>query len=161
MPNVTIKVQLGNFSVEVTGPEKYVENKIEEFIAKHKKNNLGDSMVIPSAAQAVSKPIDKALAPSEFIRKKVSPKSQADLALALAYFLENNLDKPNFTTSDIAELCKNAKQSKFTNISDTVSKLVKQGLMMGAGENEENKRTFALTTSGEDIVLNLIASSKK
>lgn len=61
----------------------------------------------------------------------------------------------SFNTADLTEIGRVAKQPKFTNISDTVAKLVQQGQLMGAGERE-SKRVFVLTTTGEECVENFL-----
>jgi len=149
MGNVTIKIQVGSLLVEVTGPKDYAEKKAEELIKKHQSLSTIET---PGLQLPQQKKIQgKSLSPSEFI-KKISPKNQSEKALALGYYFEKYQQKANFSTADISELCQKAKQSKFTNISDTVSNLVKQGFIMGAGETEENKRIYTLTTSGEEFI---------
>ena len=43
MADVTIKVTLGNFAVEVSGPTEYVEKKIEEFLSRYASISRGTS----------------------------------------------------------------------------------------------------------------------
>lgn len=148
---VVLKVQIGNFSAEVAGSADYAEKKLDELIQKYSPPRGLDShtqVTIPTNAKG------KPLSPSEFI-KKVSPKNQSEKALVLAHYLEKVKNMESFTTADLTEIGQDAKQTKFTNISDTVAKLVQQGQLMGAGQRE-NKRVFVLTTTGEEYVENLL-----
>jgi len=149
---IVLKVQLGHFSVEVTGSVEYAERKLDELIQKYGPSHAMDlhtQTEIPATGKG-----GKPLSSSEFI-KKVSPKNQAEKALALAHYLEKVKNMESFTTADLTEIGREAKQSKFTNISDTVARLVQQGQLMGAGERE-GKRVFVLTTTGEEYVENLL-----
>ena len=40
MANVTLRLSIGNFSVEVSGPTKYAEKKLEELIAKYLSSSI-------------------------------------------------------------------------------------------------------------------------
>lgn len=82
-------------------------------------------------------------------------KNQSERALVLAHYLEKVKNMESFNTADLTEIGRVAKQPKFTNISDTVAKLVQQDQLMGAGERE-SKRVFVLTTTGEECVENLL-----
>lgn len=151
---IVLKIQIGHFSVEVTGSVEYAEKKLDELIEKYGPSQRTDSQTQTTITTTGKG--GKTLSPSEFT-KKVSPKNQPEKALALAYYLEKYKSMENFTTADLTDIGREAKQSKFTNISDTVAKLVQQGQLMGAGERE-GKRAFVLTTSGEDFVENLLKS---
>lgn len=151
--NITLKVQIGGFSAEVSGSPEYAEKKLDELIQKYGPSSPGTQSAhasIPINAKG------KPASPSEFI-KKLSPKNQSEKALVLAYYLEKVKSMDNFTTSDLTEVGREAKQPKFTNISDTVAKQVQQGLLMGAGDKESG-RAYVLTTTGEEYVENLIGS---
>ncbi len=150
MENVTLKVSIGSFSVEVTGPAEFAEKKLEELISRY----LTGARSLPSAGES-PKPIPfldtrgKKLSPAEFLRR-VAHGNQRDLALALAYYLEKFEGVPSFTTTELGELGRRTKYP-FGNVSDVVSKLVSRGLMMSAGE-KEGQRAYALTASGEEYV---------
>lgn len=156
MEQVVLRIQIGGFSAEVSGPPEYAEKKLDELIKKY-----GPSRSINSKGQQSisAMPGGKQKSPSEFI-KKVSPKNQTDRALVLAYYLEKVENKESFSTTDLADISQKAKQPKFTNISDTVARAVQQGLLMGAGE-KENKRVFVLTTTGEEYVDGLLSSKQQ
>ena len=158
MEKVTLKVQYGNFSVEVSGPENYAEKKLDELLKKYGNVQKAHEPTSPAEKKLVTAS-SKKISPAEYIKKE-SPKSQADRALLLWYYLEKLESRENFSTNELTEINKIAKQSRFTNISDTVAKLVKQGLMMGSGETD-GKRAFTLTTSGEEAVEALSSKAKK
>ena len=153
--NVTLRVQMGGFSVEVSGSPEYVEKKLDELIQKYgpSRGVSQPSVLIPANAKG------KPSSPSEFI-KKLSPKNQSEKAVVLAYYLEKYIGMASFTTSDLTAVGREAKQPKFTNISDIVAKQVQQGLLMGAGGtgDKESGRAYVLTTTGEEYVENLINS---
>lgn len=154
---IVLKVQLGHFSVEVTGSVEYAEKKLDELIQKYGPSHATDQHTqtpIPITGKG-----GKPASPSEFI-KKVSPKNQSERTLVLAHYLEKVKNMESFNTADLTEISRVAKQPKFTNISDTVAKLVQQGQLMGAGERE-SKRVFVLTTTGEEYVENLLKSKQE
>lgn len=152
---IVLKVQIGNFSVEVTGSVEYAEKKLDDLIQKYDPSHRKDFHTQITTNAGGGKP----LSPSEFI-KKVSPKNQSERALVLAHYLEKVKNMESFNTADLTEIGRVAKQPKFTNISDTVAKLVQQGQLMGAGERE-SKRVFVLTTTGEEYVENLLKSKQE
>lgn len=152
MSNVTLKVGLGNFSVEVTGPERYAERKLEELIGRYLVSGRPPSSDI-SLTPKTTKTGGKRLTPAEFLAT-LAHKNQRDRAMALGYFLEKSEGSQSFTTSDLKQLEPKIKYP-FTNISDTVPKLVSRGLMMNAGE-KDGQRAYALTASGEVYVESLM-----
>ena len=165
MANVTVKLALGNFSVEVTGETEYVDKKIDELVARYLSWR-------PSAAVAAAEPASgagapataevaatvKQISPAEFV-KNTGPKNQVDRALVLGYYLEHIVGSSGFTSSDLAELGVQIRQP-FANASDAVAKLAGRGLMMSVG-NKEGKRAYALTASGETYVESLSESDAK
>ena len=151
--NVTLKVQIGGFSVEVSGSPQYAEKKLDELIQKYG-SSRGVSQ--PTTTLVLTNAKGKQSSPSEFI-KKLSPKNQSEKAIVLAYYLEKVKGMDSFTTSDLTAVGREAKQPRFTNISDTVARQVQQGLLMGAGDKESG-RAYVLTTSGEEHVETLINS---
>jgi hypothetical protein len=154
MADVTIKLTVGNFSAEVTGPSKYAEKKVDEFINRF--------LTSAKAATAESKPTTgpsktggKALSAAEFV-KKTSPRNQSDTALLLAYYLETAKKLESFTSAELTALGREIRRP-FTNSSDTVAKLASRGLMMSAGD-KEGKRAYALTASGQQYVEAMVES---
>lgn len=152
MENVTLKVQVGSVAVEVTGSQEYAEKKLDELLQKYTGFKVSEQKITHSQTSntdSVQK-TTKALAPNEFIRK-MAPKTQVDRGLALSYYLEYHSSLESFTTAELADICKKAKQPAFTNISDVVGQLVSRGLLMGAGD-KDGKRAYSLTTSGEEQI---------
>jgi hypothetical protein len=148
MPVVTIKLTIGSFSTEVTGPPKYAEKKVDDFINRFL-TSAKTAAAEPKPTTSPSKVGGKALSPAEFV-KKISPRNKWDTALLLAYFLENTKKVASFTSAELTTLGREIKRP-FTNPSDTVAKLTSRGLMMSAGE-KDGKRAYALTASGEQYV---------
>jgi hypothetical protein len=156
MANVTLKLSIGTFSIEVSGPAKYAEKKLEDLIAKYLSSSIksgvsdSTSSTISSLQLSAGK---KKRSPSEILKRAGN---QADRALLLGYYLEKMDAQPSFTTTELKELGKQAKYS-FTNISDSVAGLVGRGLMMSAGEKESH-RAYTLTATGEEYAESLISN---
>ena len=152
MADVTIKLSIGSFAVEVSGPAEYAEKKLEELVGRY--FGAGKTATAEHApAMSLLEQEGKKLSAAEFLRK-VGHKNQTDRGLVLGYYLERMSSKPSFTTSELGELGIQTKQP-FTNISDIVSRLVSRGLMMSSGE-KDGQRAYALTASGEEYVESLM-----
>lgn len=151
MPQVTLKLSMGTFSVEVSGPAEYAERKLEELVGRYL-SSAKPSVTEPRVSTVAIDKGGKKLAAAEFLRK-VGPRNQSDRALTLAYYLEQTDKQSAFTTTELRDLSKKAKYP-FTNISDTVAKLVSRGLMMSSGD-KDGQRAYALTASGEEYVESL------
>jgi hypothetical protein len=156
MANVTLKLTIGTFSAEVSGPAKYAEKKLEDLIAKYL------STSVKSGASDSSSSTSSLLQPSSG-KKKRSPSeilkragNQTDRALLLGYYVEKVDAQPSFTTTELRALGTQAKYS-FTNISDSVGSLVGRGLMMSAGEREGH-RAYTLTATGEEYAESLLSN---
>jgi hypothetical protein len=156
MANVTLRLSIGSFSAEVSGPAKYAEKKLEDLIARYLsssvKSAISDSSSTASSSLQPSTG-KKKRSPSEILKRA---SNQTDRALLLGYFVEKVESQPSFTTGQLAELGKQAKYS-FTNISDSVARLVGRGLMMSAGE-KESQRAYTLTATGEEYAESLISN---
>lgn len=154
---VTLKLSVGSFSVEVSGPAKYAEKKLEDLISKYlsgsiKSPSTDSATTSSSSHQQVGGKKKKGSAPE--ILRKVS--NQTDRALLLGYYLERMENQSSFTTGELASTGRTAKYS-FTNISDSVARLVSRGMMMSAGE-KEGQRAYTLTATGEEYAENIITS---
>jgi hypothetical protein len=156
MANVTLKLSIGNFSVEVSGPTKYAEKKLEDLIGKYLSSSVksGASESISSTASSLQPSAGKKKRSTSEILKRAG--NQTDRALLLGYYVEKVDSQPSFTTSELKELGKQAKYP-FTNISDSVATLVGRGLMMSAGE-KEGHRAYTLTATGEEYADSLISN---
>jgi len=137
MAEVSLKLSLGSFSVEVSGPEEYVDRRFEELINRYlsgAKPTSGDGASVSTEAPAAAVAAGKGMSPAEFI-KKANAKNQSDQAMVLAYYLEKNRATSSFTSTELAELAKEVRRP-FANASDLVARLSSRGLMMSAGDKE-------------------------
>ena len=152
MSDVTVKVSIGSYSVEVTGPQEYVNPKFEELTGRFFPAQLRGAAApeaIAGTAPLTTDAAGKALAPAEFLRK-ISHTNQLDRALALGYYLEKMRNVQSFTTKDLLDLSKEVKYP-FANISESVSRLVGRGLMMTAGD-KDGARAYSVTATGEQMI---------
>lgn len=165
MADVTVKLTLGNFSVEVTGEADYVDKKIEDLVSRYLSwrpslavaaAELASGTGAPATAEVAA--TGKQISPAEFVKKSAA-KNQMDRALVLGYYLERVVGSTGFTSSELADYGKQIKQP-FANASDIVAKLTGRGLMMSAG-NKEGQRAYALTASGETYIESLLESEGK
>lgn len=152
MSDVTVKLVLGTLSVEVTGPQEYVDKKLEELVGRFvlsARRPSGPEVKTPEAGV----PGDKQISPAEFL-KRYSVSNQTDRALLLGYYLERMKNITSFTTAELSILGKDIKRP-FGNISDVVAQLASRGLMMSAGD-KEGKRAYSLTATGEEYVESML-----
>src|SRR5579871_1083206 len=159
MANVTVKLVVGSFCVEITGEPEYVDKKIDELASRYlswRPSTSSAAAEPPTAGPAIGEAAasGKQASPAEFV-KRTNAKNQIDRALVLGYYVEKVLGVA-FTSSDLVELGKQIKQP-FANASDNVAKLTGRGLMMSTG-NKEGQRAYALTASGEAYVESLLES---
>jgi len=152
MPNVSLKLSIGDFSVEVSGPEKYAEKKLEDLVAKYLSGSIKTAAEAGASAPSTQAGGRKKRSPSELLKHA---SNQTDRALLLGYYAEKIESQSSFTTTELGTLGKQAKYS-FTNISDSVARLVARGLMMSAGE-KEGQRAYTLTATGEDFAESVIS----
>lgn len=147
MANVTVKLTIGSFSVEVTGDSEYVDKKVDELVSRflHSFKPLTSEPLVGGVLEVGG----KKTSPAELL-KKGNAKNQADRALVLGYYLERSGGVSSFTSTELADLGRDSKYP-FGNTSDVVAKLTARGLMMSAGE-KEGQRAYALTASGETYV---------
>lgn len=157
MANVTLKLSIGSFSAEVSGPAKYAEKQLEGLVAKYLSTSV-------KSVASDSSPLSPSLLQTSTGRKKRSAAeiakkagNQTDRALLLGYYMEKVEARPSFSTGELRDLGRQAKYS-FTNISDTVGSLVGRGLMMSAGE-KDGHRAYTLTATGEEYAESLLSNS--
>jgi hypothetical protein len=149
MADVTVKLTVGSFSTEVTGPTEYVDKKVEELVTRFLtswKPTTGDpaASAVPLAAGG------KRTSAGEFI-KQAKAKSQSDVALLLGYYIEKINGIRNFTSTELSTFGKDEAKRPFSNVSDVIAKLTGRGLMMSSGD-KEGHRSYSLTASGEEYV---------
>ena len=160
MSVVTVKLSIGSISIEVSGPQEYVDSKFLELALKYipeqaRNVNLIQPFESPIPTSSLSE--GKKVSPAEFLRK-ISHTSQLDRALALGYYMERMQAMQSFTTKDLAELSRQVKYP-FANVSESVSRLVGRGLMMSAGD-KDGSRAYALTATGEQMIDSMAATAK-
>jgi hypothetical protein len=159
MADATVKLVIGNFSVEVTGEVSYVDKKVDELVSRFfssRKPFTSDSSI--TADSVLVEPGGKKTSAAEFMKKSTA-KNQIDRALVLGYYLEKFEKFSGFTSTELADLGKQTKYP-FANASDAVAKLTGRGLMMSAGD-KEGKRAYALTASGEAYVETLMEAKQQ
>jgi hypothetical protein len=157
MADVTVKLTIGNFSVEVTGDSAYVDKKFEDLVSRFLSSWRP---VSTEPTPTTSVPLEsggKKTSAAEFLKKSAA-KNQSDRALALGYYLEKFAGYSGFTSTDLAQRGREAKQP-FANASDSVAKLTGRGFMMSAGD-KEGQRAYALTASGEAYVEALLEAKQ-
>jgi hypothetical protein len=149
MADVTVKLTVGSFSTEVTGPPEYVDKKVEELVGRF----LTSWKPIAADTTASAVPLaagGKRTSAGEFI-KQAKVKSQSDVALLLGYYLEKINGIRSFTSTELSTFGKDEAKRPFSNVSDTIAKLTARGLIMSAGD-KDGHRSYSLTASGEEYV---------
>ena len=156
MADVTIKLTVGTFSVEVAGEQAYVDAKFEELVSRFLSSRRVQAVESSSFA-APEQDGGKKTSAAEFL-KRGNFKNQSDRALGLGFYLEKFERRTSFTSTELAQLGKETKQP-FANASDSVAKLTSRGLMMSAGD-KDGQRAYALTASGETYVEGLLLTEQ-
>jgi hypothetical protein len=149
MSDVTVKLAIGNFSVEVTGQADYVDKKVDELVTRFLSSWKSPTSEPVSTGSTAPESSAKKTSAAEFLKQSTA-KNQIDRALVLGYYLEKFGRASGFTSTELAALGKETK-NPFANASDAVAKLTGRGLMMSAGDRE-GQRAYALTASGETYV---------
>jgi len=155
---VTIRVRVGDSEIEVTGPKSYVEKKIDEFLKKPPTSRSGVS-VSPLTADSVRPELKgKPMSAAQFF-KKCNPKTDNDRVLVAGFYLEQVINLPNFTASEVRDQIKEAKRQPPKNVNDSINQNIKKGLLMSAGDRD-NKIAFVLTSDGEEQVKEMLEEGK-
>lgn len=153
---VTMRIRLGDAELEVSGPQNFVEAKIEEFVARHgglvARAPGGPPTAQRGDEEAQAKARDLSLA--QFY-KKAAPKTDVDRVLLVGYYLENAKGLESFTAAEVRAALKGARQTPPKNPNDCINSNVRKGLMMAAGV-KEGRAAFVLTTDGEERVAELV-----
>lgn len=150
-PSVTMRVRIGDNELEVTGPIDFVEKKIAEFREQQKTiHPLSPSTTHLNPPTQPSPISVKGMSVAQFF-KKISPKSDIDRTLAAGYYLEKMKNEEKFTSIEVSETIRSAKTTPPKNPSDCVSKNIRKGYMMAAGD-KDGKMAFVLTSDGEEAI---------
>ncbi len=156
MAEVTVKLSIGNFSVEVTGDQQYVDQRFEELVSRFLTSRRLPSSEAAAAGSVPQESGGKKVSAAEFM-KGASAQNQTDRAMLLGYYLEKVEAWASFTTTDLAHWGKEIKRP-FGNVSDVVAKLTARGLMMSSGD-KDGQRAYALTATGEEYVASITERS--
>ncbi len=155
MASVTMRVRVGEYELEVTGPSDFVESKIEDFLKRQKSIPVIDTeKSSPHLTHQVAPKGTKEMSVAQFI-KKVAPKSDVDRVLAAGYFLEKFKNEEKFTAAEASRIIRDAKTQPPINPNDSVNKNIKKGYVMAAGD-KDGKMAFVLTTDGEEAIESLL-----
>jgi len=147
---VTMRVKIGDAELEVSGPQKFVEKKVAEFVtAQGGRREPATIPVGPTDAAPVGQ-VNKTSTLAQLL-KKVSVRSDVDRVLVAGYYLETVNRLENFTAAEIKEAIRRAKVTPPNNPSDVIAKNIKKGLMMQAGD-KDGRMAYVLTTDGTDSV---------
>lgn len=159
--NVTMRVRIADAELEVTGPQQFVDEKIAAFLKEQRDSRPPHQTATPPASVGVSpSPViqGKGLSAAQFF-KKVRSKSDVERVLVAGYFLEKHNGADSFTTAEISEAIRQAKINPPSNTADAVSKNIKKGLMMSAGD-KEGRKAYVLTSDGEEAVATVLNSTQ-
>src|SRR5438445_9597074 len=99
---VTMRVKIGNAELEVSGPQKFVEKKVEEFITTQGGRRETAAVGVPSSDVAPAGQTDKTSTLAQLL-KKAAVKSDVDRALVAGYYLETIKGMPSFTAAEIKD----------------------------------------------------------
>lgn len=89
----------------------------------------------------------RGLSIKEFILSK-EPTSEPQKVLTMGYFLEKHTGKAEFTSEDIEEAYRQAREPLPINLSETIAKNVRKGHIMEGKVKIEGKKIWTLTSSG-------------
>lgn len=153
IPNVTMRVRVGDSELEASGPQDFVETKIADFLKKQQKTIRGES------GKTLTRKIGilatgKKLSVAQFFRK-LATQTDVDRALAAGYYLERYENLENFTALEVKEKIRAAKINPPKNTNNSIDLNIKKGLIMPAGD-KEGRRAFVLTSDGEDAISDML-----
>lgn len=124
------------------------EYRNQIFTAVLIKELIADTGVEISVAQHSTK--QKGLSLQELLKEK-KPTNEVQKTLLFGYYLETTIGKTEFTTKDIDECYRKAKEKLPPNLSDKIKMNVQNSFMMQMGKSESS-RTYALTNTGLKVI---------
>ncbi len=149
--NVTMRVRVGEYEIEVTGPSDFVERKVAEFIKQQRSLPPVPPSVDEKPRLSDSEPpIRGSRSEAQFFRQ-LAPQTDVDRALGAGYYLEKIKGYDSFTAAEVRDTIRAAKTQPPKNPSDVIAKNIKKGLIMSAGD-KDGKMAYVLTTDGEEYV---------
>jgi hypothetical protein len=94
----------------------------------------------------------KKLSIKEFLLES-PPTTDIQRTLAVGYFLETHAGMVSFTKADLEKGYNDAKEPTPSNISVNIKHCIKQGHMMEAEKQKDNKTAYVITRSGEQFMM--------
>lgn len=120
--------------------------KLEDRVAELEKNNI-----IQRNSDDSSDHSTKSMSIKEYIIEK-QPKDDVQRTLVIAAYLEAFKDVANFTAEDLKQYFKEARLKPPINVNDKINLNIKKGWLMDAGKNDQGRKIWNLTISGEDKI---------
>jgi len=134
--------------------------QIEELLKNHEERIKKIEMGLATQNQMDFQKDRKKISIKEFILEK-NPKGTYYIGLAIAYYLEKFQGMSSFCIEELEQGFRDAKEPLPKNMSDLTYKNTKNGLMMEAKEQKNNKNAWTLTNTGEKLVENNFQKAKK
>ncbi len=95
----------------------------------------------------------KSLAIREFLREK-KPRTSVERTLTVAYYLEQHQQVDGFTVDEVEGGFRSAKEPAPSNTHAFINQNIKNGHIMECKQKKNGRKTFVLTSSGEELVEN-------
>lgn len=156
-----INIQVGDIKIEIESSDKsWVENKEKQYVDAFLEKVKKLPHVRKEPLTKISEPsvISDTLTVNEFYRKymKGKMKSRPKIAVFFVYYLQKTKKIEDIVTQDILQCFADIGYPNYNkiNMTDVLTGSKQRGLL-----NYVNK-IWSLTTTGEDYVLNAIASEK-
>jgi len=134
--------------------------KIEQLLKNHEERISKLEADTSIGKQSESQVIKKELSIKEFILQK-KPDGMYQMGLAIGYYFERHQSMSSFTSEDLAEGFRQAKEPLPINLSAVIYKNAERGFLMEAKEKKKNKNAWVLTNSGEKLVENGFQKTNK
>jgi hypothetical protein len=144
-----MRVKIGDAELEVSGPQKFVEEKVAAFVTAQGGREKAGAGAPPTPTATLDREHKAATLPQ--LLKKVPVKSDVDRVWVAGYYLETVKGLQSFTAADIKDAIHGARVSPPSNPSDVIAKNIKKGLMMQAGD-KDGRMAYVLTTDGVEFV---------
>jgi hypothetical protein len=152
---IRFRLKLGDAELEVEGEKEFVQAQIDKFSAMVETKPRvihGVESKLPEKIVAEAKS-GKSLAPAEWVRQK-APKTGTEQLVVLGKYLEEHRGQPDFGAAEINKI---AGEARLKNIhGQYFTYATQQGLLRQTG-----KGRYALTLTGEDLVLAMPKASSK
>jgi len=139
---------LKEISTFVTGLDPSVRHEAFKFLLAEEQKNAPEPSSIANSDKA-PKP-ERSLSPQELLRK-CNVSSSMDIALVLAYWLEEDQKKESFTSLDLRNAFSTAREPAPVNPSDVVAKLDGAGKLLKA-EKVGKSQSYRLSGTGIEMV---------